>query len=93
MLLYPASRISLGAGAVEGDSGGPARSILTRQLLHGPFGGPEKFHTSLAQALLAGLITPSCYVLALTAWGQRLLFARLVLPLRGQLPWATLTPE
>ncbi|MFI9272064.1 helix-turn-helix domain-containing protein [Kitasatospora sp. NPDC052896] len=53
--------------------------------------GPLSWHqlSGLMVGVTAGLAGAVCYALALTAWGQWVLFTRIWLPLTGRLPWAT----
>ncbi|WP_052441633.1 helix-turn-helix domain-containing protein [Streptacidiphilus anmyonensis] len=66
-------------------------AVLMRLLQHLLRPGPPY---TLGQVLVFGaefgLTTTLCYALVFTAWGQWILFTRLLLPLTGRLPWATL---
>ena len=55
-----------------------------------PFLGPLVWPlpAALQWAAAAGLGGGLAYLLSLTAWGQWVLFCRVLLPLRGRLPWA-----
>ncbi|MFI9274159.1 helix-turn-helix domain-containing protein [Kitasatospora sp. NPDC052896] len=54
--------------------------------------GPLSWHLlpGLVIGAGGGLAGAVCYALALTAWGQWVLFTRIWLPLTGRLPWATI---
>ncbi|WP_327064801.1 helix-turn-helix domain-containing protein [Kitasatospora sp. NBC_01302] len=55
------------------------------------FLGPLSWHLlpGFVIGATGGLAGALCYALALTAWGQWVLFTRIWLPLTGRLPWAT----
>ncbi|MDH6109613.1 hypothetical protein P3T36_000384 [Kitasatospora sp. MAP12-15] len=54
--------------------------------------GPLSWHLlpGLLIGVGGGLAGTVCYALALTTWGQWVLFTRIWLPLTGRLPWATI---
>jgi hypothetical protein len=59
------------------------------QGLLGPLTWP--ITSGLAIGAVGGLVGASSYVLVFTAWGHWVLFGRILLPLTGRLPWATIT--
>ncbi|MER7379086.1 hypothetical protein [Streptomyces lanatus] len=57
-------------------------------LLEGPLGPIVWLR---AAGLVSGIACALAYALAVTAWGQWLVFARIWLPLTGRLPWDVMT--
>jgi hypothetical protein len=80
-LLATDRRLALGGGAVAGLLSGAAIGCIIG-LEQGPLVGLGFAAVVCAAVWLGGAIS-------VTAWGQWLLFGRLVLPLRGKLPWRT----
>jgi hypothetical protein len=74
-------RLALGGGAVAGVLSGAAIGILIG-LEQGPFVGLGFAAVACATVWLGGAIS-------VTAWGQWLICGRLLLPLKGDMPWRT----
>jgi transcriptional regulator with XRE-family HTH domain len=67
----------------------PMLLIPLLEPLLGPLVWPARF--AVMWAVVGGVGGGGAYLVSLTAWGQWILFCRILRPLRGRLPWAVFT--